>query len=229
MNDVDLWNRSTNTMEFRDEQKLTQSEKVKNGIFSRKLLFWCRNVILSVFGEAIKGWKGELVWKIISLIPTSLSMKWNVFCFVLCRALLVVSIRRLDVSVLLRILFSYSAEVAWKGFLTAWGELFCFCPAARCCSLIGPPVTIRNMVEGGASHTADRGTTGVLYWPHAAMGAGNIQSGHGTELYSGAVTSVVVIFKSRTGDVFKFCARQSVTLVKQSVINCRTSSRTFSV
>lgn len=149
-------------------------------------------------------------------------MKWNVFCFVLCRALPVLSIRRMDVSVLLRILFSYSAEVAWKGFLTAWGELFCFCPAARCCSLIGPPVTIRNMVEGGASHTADRGTTGVLYWPHAVMGAGNIQSGHGTELYSGALTSVVVIFKSRTGDVFKFYASQSITLVKPSVINCST-------
>lgn len=74
----------------------------------------------------------------------------------LCRALPVVSIRRIDVPVLLRILFSYSAEVAWKGFLTAWGELFCFCPAARCCSLIGPPVTIRNMVEGGASHSWSR-------------------------------------------------------------------------
>ena len=59
-----------------------------------------------------------------------------------------------------------------KGSLTAWGELFCFCPAARCCSLIGPPVTIRNMVEGGASHTADRGTTSVLYGAHAGMRRG---------------------------------------------------------
>lgn len=32
-------------------------------------------------------------------------------------------------------------------------QLFCFCPAATCCALIGHLVTIRNMVEGGASFT----------------------------------------------------------------------------
>lgn len=76
-------------------------------------------------------------------------------------------------TVCLRVSANYlqlSAEVCMKGSLTAWGELFCFCPAARCCSLIGQPVTIRNMVEGGASHTADRGTTSVLCGAHAADG-----------------------------------------------------------
>ncbi|KAG7217394.1 hypothetical protein INR49_021561 [Caranx melampygus] len=42
----------------------------------------------------------------------------------------------------------------------------------RCCSLIGQPVTIRNMVGGGASHTADRGTTSVLSGAHERMGGG---------------------------------------------------------
>lgn len=69
-------------------------------------------------------------------------------------------------------LFLDTSLSCMKGFLTAWGELFCFCPAARRCSLIGPPVTIRNMVEGGASHTADRGATCVLCWPHAGTGTG---------------------------------------------------------
>lgn len=80
----------------------------------------------------------------------------------------------------------FSGEVCVKGFLTAWAALFCFCPAARCCSLIGQPVTIRNMAGGGASHTADRGTTSVLSGAHAGMevegvgDAGNIQSTAGT-------------------------------------------------
>lgn len=82
-----------------------------------------------------------------------------------------------------------------KGFLTAWGELFCFCPAARCYSLIGQPVTIRNMVEGGASHTADRGTTSVLYGAHAGMGAGNIQSKQGRDFLL-KLWQAILTFKS---------------------------------
>lgn len=110
-----------------DEQKLTQSEKVRNGIFSRKWLFWCRNVILSVFGQAIKGeggsWGRTSVNNYFTYSNIGL-LEWNVFCFVLCRALPVVSIRRMDVFVLLRIVFSYSAEVAWKDFWPR--EVNCF-------------------------------------------------------------------------------------------------------
>lgn len=59
-------------------------------------------------------------------------------------------------------LFALISEVCEKGFVAAWAELFCFCPAARCCCVIGQTVTIRNMAEGGPSHTADGGTTSVL-------------------------------------------------------------------
>lgn len=64
--------------------------------------------------------------------------------------------------------------------------MFCFCPAARYCVLIGQAVTIRNREQGGASHTADLNNKRAV-GPHAAMGAGKwehpVQAG--TAVYSG--------------------------------------------
>lgn len=69
-------------------------------------------------------------------------------------------------------------------------QLFCFCPAATCCALIGHLVTIRNMVEGGASFTQlieDQQACSVCVgW---AKGGGGWEQGQGCTHSHSSITS----------------------------------------
>lgn len=69
-------------------------------------------------------------------------------------------------------------------------QLFCFCPAATCCALIGHLVTIRNMVEGGASFTQlieDQQACSVCVG--GAKGGGGWEQGQGCTHSHSSITS----------------------------------------